>query len=555
MLGRLEPAYFATSYAIGFSIHGFTLFADRHGPPWLPRWAAGTVATACGMVLGLALGGVLLDGDPLFLLGSSAFLLIGVLLSGVGLAGSIAVERVWEVRNRLERAKRDALARDKALAEAELRVLQAQVEPHFLFNTLANVISLIRTHPDRAARLLERLTSLLRASLSRTRRAGGTLGDELAVVRAYLDIQSLRMAGRMTFEVDVEPGLEAAPMPPLLLQPLVENAVLHGIEPSPAGGRVVVRAERSRGVVRIRVTDDGIGLDPDTAGQGVGLASVRERLLVRTPISELAARLDPGRFWRIHRGGIVNVAAIEAARRATRRPGHRRRVRDGVRHPCRGGVRALDYLLKPELGPRLETVRLKRAGRRGPREPDPRVLESLFRRWPIARVPALAAGRASSSSPSTTSGSDRKYTAAVTRDREHLVRTPISDLAARLDPARFWRPPRRHRQRRRDRGRAATCAGATPDAEGARCCGERPLRAPVPAHVGTRPGEWRMAKGPAPVAVQRPGSGTRAVDRCRGGRVGLRRAFFAPGTARRIAVLRHVPYCLLADSKLYFDSA
>ena len=82
----------------------------------------------------------------------------------------------------------------------------------------------------------------------------------------------------MTFELDVEPGLDAEPMPPLLLQPLVENAVLHGIEPSPAGGRVVVRAERSRGVVRIRVTDDGIGLDPDTAGQGVGLASVRERL-------------------------------------------------------------------------------------------------------------------------------------------------------------------------------------------------------------------------------------------------------------------------------------
>ena len=122
MCEALAPAYFATSYGIGFSIHAVNLFADRHGPPWLPRWAAGTVATACGMVLGLALGGVFLDGHPLFLLGSNVFLLIGVLLSGVGLAGSIAVERLWEVRNRLERARRDALARDKALAEAELRV-------------------------------------------------------------------------------------------------------------------------------------------------------------------------------------------------------------------------------------------------------------------------------------------------------------------------------------------------------------------------------------------------------------------------------------------------
>ena len=276
--GALDPAYFATSYVIGFSIHAFNEFVHRHGPAWLPRWVGETVATACGMVLGLGLGGVLLDGHPMFLLGSNTWLLIAVLLSGVGLAGSIAAERLWEVRNRLERARREALVRDKALAEAELRVLQAQVEPHFLFNTLANVISLIHTHPDRAARLLERLTSLLRASLSRTRRADGTLGEELAVVRAYLDIQSLRMAGRMTFELNVDPGLEAVRMPPLLLQPLVENAVLHGIEPSAAGGRVVVHAERSAGVVQVRVTDDGVGLDPDTAPHGVGIANVRERL-------------------------------------------------------------------------------------------------------------------------------------------------------------------------------------------------------------------------------------------------------------------------------------
>ena len=278
MFGSLVPAFFAVSYCIGFSIHLFVVCMHRYGPSWLPRWVGETVAAMSGMILGFALGGVFLEGDPLFLLGSNASLLIGVLLSGVGLAGSAAVKHLWKVRNRLARAERDALARDKALAEAELRVLQAQVEPHFLFNTLANVGSLIHTHPDRAARLLERLTSLLRASLSRTRRADGTLGDELAVVRAYLDIQALRMAGRMTWEVDVEPGLEAVRVPPLLLQPLVENAVLHGIEPSAAGGRVVVRAERSDGVVRVGVTDDGVGLDPDTAGHGVGIANVRERL-------------------------------------------------------------------------------------------------------------------------------------------------------------------------------------------------------------------------------------------------------------------------------------
>ena len=193
-------------------------------------------------------------------------------------AGFYVVDNWWETRARLERAERNALARDKALAEAELRVLQAQVEPHFLFNTLANVASLIRTHPERAARLLEQLTSLLRSSLSRTRRADGTLGDELAVVRAYLEVQASRMAGRMTYDVDVDPGLETVAVPPLLVQPLIENAVLHGIEPSATGGHVAVRAERRGEGLRIRITDDGVGLDPDVAGQGVGIANVRERL-------------------------------------------------------------------------------------------------------------------------------------------------------------------------------------------------------------------------------------------------------------------------------------
>ena len=246
--------------------------------PRLPSLVVTVTMLGCGLVFGLSLGGLLIEGRPLLLLRDSYALPFGALLGALTTTGFYAVDNWWETRARLVRAERDALARDKALAEAELRVLQAQVEPHFLFNTLANVVSLIRTHPDRAARLLEQLTSLLRASLSRTRRVDGTLGDELAVVRAYLDVQAFRMAGRMTFDVDVDPGLESVALPPLLVQPLVENAVLHGIEPSATGGHVAVRAERRDGSVRIRVVDDGVGLDPDTAGHGVGIASVRERL-------------------------------------------------------------------------------------------------------------------------------------------------------------------------------------------------------------------------------------------------------------------------------------
>ena len=100
----------------------------------------------------------------------------------------------------------------------------------------------------------------------------------LATVRTYLDVQALRMAGRMTYQVSAEPGLERVSIPPLLVQPLVGNAVLHGIEPSAGGGRVTVRAERVARFVRLRVTDNGVGLEAGRAGSGFGMANVRERL-------------------------------------------------------------------------------------------------------------------------------------------------------------------------------------------------------------------------------------------------------------------------------------
>lgn len=276
--GTLVADYFVVSYCIGLCIQVCTGLGTAHTPSRLPRPAVRVAMSGCGLLLGLALGGALVAGDPALLIGDNAAFFLGAVICAMGVATFEGLKQLWDVRERLVRAERDALTRDKALAESELRVLQAQVEPHFLFNTLANVISLVRSHPARAARLLEQLTTLLRASLSRTRRTAGTLGDELAVVRAYLDVQAQRMGGRMTYAIEVEPGLEAAPMPPLLVQPLVENAVLHGIEPSASGGRVRVCAERSAGAVRIRVTDDGVGMHPDTAGHGMGLANVRERL-------------------------------------------------------------------------------------------------------------------------------------------------------------------------------------------------------------------------------------------------------------------------------------
>ncbi len=278
MEGALVRRYFIVSYGIGLSVPACIHLGVAYGPPWLPRAVVGLVMATCGLIIGLAAGGVVLAGNPVLLLGDRASVLTTVLVWALAGIGFEALRQVWNARARLDQAERDRLTRDKTLAETELRVLQAQVEPHFLFNALANVSSLIRRHPDRATRLLERLTSLLRVSLSRSRRAAGTLGDEFAVVRAYLDIQALRMAGRMTYDVQVDPGLESVSMPPLLVQPLVENAVLHGIEPAAAGGRIAVRAEGAGGSLRIRVTDDGVGFRPETAGRAVGIARVRERL-------------------------------------------------------------------------------------------------------------------------------------------------------------------------------------------------------------------------------------------------------------------------------------
>ena len=161
--------------------------------------------------------------------------------------------------------------------ETELRLLQAQIEPHFLFNTLSNVASLIRTQPEVAERTLEHLTQFLRASLRRTRRTSIRLQEELDVLNAYLEIQSVRMAGRMKFTIDCDPSLHDLSFPPLLIQPLVENAVIHGIEPSTEGGHISVNVRRcDRGII-VEVADSGVGIHEQSGGHSMGLTNTRER--------------------------------------------------------------------------------------------------------------------------------------------------------------------------------------------------------------------------------------------------------------------------------------
>jgi signal transduction histidine kinase len=209
--------------------------------------------------------------------GTLAFLLAG----GLGLLG-------W----RRERAGLAALTRERELAqaqaarrEAELRlsVLAAQVEPHFLFNTLAGVRSAIATDPPRASEMIDRLVDYLRASIPQLRSDGSaqaTLGGQFDSVRAYLGLMAARMP-RLAWEVQAPPELLPAHTPPLMLISLVENAVKHGVEPKIGPARIEVRAARGGdGRLAITVTDDGVGFGgaAGSAGSGIGLANIRERL-------------------------------------------------------------------------------------------------------------------------------------------------------------------------------------------------------------------------------------------------------------------------------------
>ncbi|RVU44573.1 sensor histidine kinase [Rubrivivax rivuli] len=170
--------------------------------------------------------------------------------------------------------------------EAQLRLLQAQIEPHFLFNTLANVQSLMDHDLPKAKQMLGSFTDYLRASLGQMRSEHSTVGQELELAQRYLQLLQGRMEDRLRFEISADEAARAQRLPPLLLQPLVENAVMHGLEPSIEGGTVQVRAQLQGGTLRLEVQDDGLGLNAPARpgarrGNGVALSNIRERLQAR----------------------------------------------------------------------------------------------------------------------------------------------------------------------------------------------------------------------------------------------------------------------------------
>ncbi|MES3003701.1 MAG: sensor histidine kinase, partial [Pseudomonadota bacterium] len=223
-----------------------------------------------------------------------------------------------KVRTAVDAAEREAMERQ--LVQARLQVLQAQVEPHFLFNTLSAVDYLIETEPSRASKMQKALITYLRGALPQMRQETSTLGREMRLIRSYLELIQMRIEERLQVDIAVPEGLESADFPPMMLQSLVENSIKHGIEPKSEGGTVRVAAGVQNAQLWVEVGDTGVGvpdgeiLDGPTSGTGIGLQNIRERLAVLYPgKSRLMLRSDPATGTVVRITVPYNVAP-EAAR-------------------------------------------------------------------------------------------------------------------------------------------------------------------------------------------------------------------------------------------------
>ncbi|WP_428504991.1 sensor histidine kinase [Roseateles sp.] len=280
----------ARVYGVGVTLLlVFGLFEQwpRRLPKWMARWALQVAAV--GVTVPLAFFAAFLlttaAGAPPFwktarLEGFMTFTFLGMLVAPWTALAALLRHREAKVEKQaidfeLERSE---LAR-QAL-DARMRLLTAQAQPHFLFNTLANVQALVEAGSPRAPQLLQSLTDYLRAAVPRLDGSANTLGQELELVRAYLELMQMRMPDRLAFALHIDAGVHLLRCPPMTLLTLVENAVQHGLDPSEEGGRIDVHAELLEGRrCRLRVVDTGMGLQATGGGLGTGLAALRERLL------------------------------------------------------------------------------------------------------------------------------------------------------------------------------------------------------------------------------------------------------------------------------------
>jgi hypothetical protein len=269
------------------SLFAFGLLERR--PKRLPKWLSRTVLRLIGIAIVIPIAAAIAyklttSGDPVP--AESAKRMMGyaqLVVTGMLFAPWIAVAAILR--------QRDAVAREQAFAfdlerseferrvsDARLRLLQAQVEPHFLFNTLANVQALVDAGSPQASKVLASLIAYLRAAVPRMQSHSTTLQSEVEMVRAYLELMQMRMPDRLQYAIHLDPAAARLHCPPMTLLTLVENAVRHGIDPSETGGRIDADIWVRDSRCLLRVKDTGVGLRQTGHGLGTGLSTLRERL-------------------------------------------------------------------------------------------------------------------------------------------------------------------------------------------------------------------------------------------------------------------------------------
>ncbi len=301
---------FAVSLVFSFSIRYALLAAEMwivpnvlkaSGSPH-PHWIVEGVTYSLTSILGSYVAALIVQTFvyPRFLNTPEAWVATGLYaLLFATLFSGIIYARVF-YRQAIERAQQVERIRAE-LAQAELRALRAQINPHFLFNTLNAIASLIAENPVAAEDVVTRLADVFRYALTSSSREHAKLADELAFLRSYLAIERVRLGDRLRVVEQIEPGVEGALLPSLLLQPLVENAVLYAVAPRESGGTIRIEARRVGDMLEILVADDGPGFREGAgpSGHGVGLESVRERLRLAGAGHELTVHSTPGRGARL----------------------------------------------------------------------------------------------------------------------------------------------------------------------------------------------------------------------------------------------------------------
>ena len=273
---------FIISQSIGLSICTCVMIAHRFFDQAAPLLRAVLVAAALvfGTICGSYIGSFISGLNPSLLFEKHS--LIQLLFLGV-MFGSIITyffssrEQIADSQAQIQEEKIKRLTSEKKATEANLRLLQAQIEPHFLFNTLSNVLSLLDTNPKRGKSMLMDFINYLRASLSKIRQEQATLGQEMEMIEAYLRIFKVRMGDRLNYKIDLPYHLESILFPPMLIQPLVENAIKHGLEPKIEGGEILIRGIEKDGRLRLEVHDTGMGFKGEH-DSGLGLSNIRDRL-------------------------------------------------------------------------------------------------------------------------------------------------------------------------------------------------------------------------------------------------------------------------------------